>query len=226
MENIKQQLNQLADGKYKEFHGSLCPGTNNIIGVRVPVLRQYAKELLKKYSIEEIFKDLDNEYYEEILIKGMLIGLAKLDLETRIKYMREFIPQIDNWAVCDITCAGLKFIKNNQTEIWEFIQKYLKSNREFEIRFAVVIMLDFYINEQYIDKILKELDKINHSGYYVKMAVAWAISICYIKFPDKTHKYLQQNNLDDFTYNKAIQKTIESYRVSDNQKQILRKMKR
>lgn len=226
MENIKQQLNQLADGKYKEFHGSLCPGTNNIIGVRVPVLRQYAKELLKKYSIEEIFKDLDNEYYEEILLKGMLIGLAKLDLETRIKYMREFIPQIDNWAVCDITCAGLKFIKNNQTEIWEFIQKYLKSNREFEIRFAVVIMLDFYINEQYIDKILKELDKINHSGYYVKMAVAWAISICYIKFSDKTHKYLQQNNLDDFTYNKAIQKTIESYRVSDNQKQILRKMKR
>ncbi len=201
-------------------------GTNNIIGIRVPVLREYAKNLLKKYSIETIFGNLDNEYYEEILLKGMLIGLSKLDLKTRLKYIQEFVPQIDNWAVCDITCAGLKFIKNNQEVMWEFIQKCLQSEKEFEIRFAVVIMLDFYINEKYIEKVLKEADRIKHEGYYVKMAVAWAISICYIKFPEITHKYLECNNLDDFTYNKAIQKIIESYRVNDKQKQILKGMKR
>ena len=117
-------------------------------------------------------------------------------------------------------------IKNNKREFWNFLKPYLKSEKEFELRFSIVTLLDFYIVPEYIEQILIELDKIKHDGYYVKMAIAWAISICYIKFPKETKRYLENNTLDDFTYNKAIQKIIESYRVSEEDKQALRKMKK
>ena len=110
--------------------------------------------------------------------------------------------------------------------MWKFLQNYLKSQKEFYLRFSIVMMLDYFITEEYIDEVLIKLDTIKNDAYYVKMAVAWAISICYIKFPKKTLKYLKQNNLDDWTYNKAIQKTIESYRIDKDTKDILRKMKR
>lgn len=225
-QKVKQKLRELADPKYKEFHSGLCPGTNNIIGVRVPVLRNYAKELLKEYEIEELLKQIDNQYYEEIMLQGMLIGLAKQDFETMQKQIKEFVPKIDNWAVCDVFCAGLKATKKRKEEMWSFLQKYLVSKQEFEIRFGIVMILDYYIEEDYLDKDFKIFDSITSQAYYVQMAVAWAISIGLIKFYDQTIKYLETANLDDFTYNKALQKAIESYRITDERKYILRKMKR
>lgn len=228
-EEIKKQLKQLSDQKYKEFHGNLCPGTDNIIGIRVPILRNYAKELVKKYSIEELLKNTDDEYYEEIMLQGMIIGLdKKANIETILEYMKEFIPKIDNWAICDVFCAGLKITNKYPKEIWSFISKYLESDEEFELRFAIVMILDYYINEQYIDKVLKMLDSVHIDKYYVQMAVAWAISICLIKFYDRTIRYLQSENchLDKFTYNKSIQKAIESYRITDEQKVSLRSLKK
>ena len=228
-EEIKKQLKQLSDQKYKEFHGNLCPGTDNIIGIRVPILRNYAKELVKKYSIEELLKNIDDEYYEEIMLQGMIIGLdKKANIETILEYMKEFIPKIDNWAICDVFCAGLKITNKYPKEIWSFISKYLESDEEFELRFAIVMILDYYINEQYIDKVLKVLDSVHIDKYYVQMAVAWAISICLIKFYDRTIRYLQSENchLDKFTYNKSIQKAIESYRITDEQKVSLRSLKK
>lgn len=110
--------------------------------------------------------------------------------------------------------------------MWEFLQEYLKSKKEFELRFAIVTMLNYYITEEYIESVLKILNNVKHEGYYVKMAVAWAISIAFIKFPEKTMKLLENNNLDDFTYNKSLQKIIESYQVDENTKQKIRTMKR
>lgn len=222
---IKKNLLNLAETKYKEFHSGLCPGTNNIIGVRVPILRNYAKELAKQYPIEELLKQIDNQYYEEIMLQGMLIGLEKQDFETIKKHIEGFVPKIDNWAVCDVFCAGLKITKKYKKEMWEFLQKYLKSDQEFEIRFAIVMLLDFYIEEEYIEKDLQIFKQVTSQAYYVQMAVAWAISICFIKFYDTTLKFLQTNLLNKFTYNKAIQKAIESYRITDEQKDFLRKMK-
>ena len=149
-----------------------------------------------------------------------------MELEERLEYITKFVPKIDNWAVCDVSCAGFKFAKKYQSEVWKFLKPYLESNKEFEIRFGVVMLLDFYITEEYIDKVLEILNKIQYEGYYVKMAVAWAISVCYIKFPKETFKLLQENSLDDFTYNKALQKIIESYRVSEEEKKTIRAMKR
>lgn len=225
-QEIKKELLALVDPKYKEFHSGLCPGTDNIIGVRVPVLRNYAKEKIKKYEIEELLKQIDNQYYEEIMLQGMLIGLAKEDFPTWKKQIEEFVPKIDNWAICDVFCAGLKRTKKYKEEMWKFIQKYLESEQEFEIRFGVVMILDYYIQEEYLEEIFKTFNTITNQAYYVQMAIAWAISIGLVKFYDKTMQYLETAKLDKFTYNKALQKAIESYRITDKQKEILREMKK
>lgn len=226
-QKIKEKLFELSDEKYKEFHGGLCPGTENIIGVRVPVLRKYAQELFKKEEWKQTIEEIDNEYYEEIMLQGMLIGQAKNeDINTILKYVEKYVPKIDNWAICDIFCAGLKITKKYKKEMWNFIQKYLKSDKEFEIRFAIVMILDYYIDEEYLKEDFKIFDNIKHEGYYVKMAVAWAVSICLIKYYEDTTEYLKKSKIDNWTYNKAIQKAIESYRISDEKKQQLRKMKK
>lgn len=230
-QKIKKELEQLADEKYREFHTGLCPGTENILGIRVPVLRNYAKKLSKEYEIRDLLNDIDNEYYEEIMLQGMLIGLEKdkdknKDIQKILKDIEEFVPKIDNWAVCDVFCAGLKITKKHVKEMWDFLQKYVASDKEFEIRFGVVMILDYYITEEYLEKDFAIFDHIKSDRYYVQMAVAWAISICLIKFYDKTIDYLKQAKIDKFTYNKALQKAIESYRISDEQKAELRKMKK
>lgn len=226
-QKIKNKLLELSDQKYKEFHGGLCPGTENIIGVRVPILRKYAQELIKEKDWKETIKQIDNEYYEEIMLQGMLIGQAKNEnIDTILKYIEEYIPKIDNWAICDTFCAGLKITKKYKKEMWEFIQKYLKSEKEFEIRFAIVIILDYFIDEEYLKKDFKIFDNIKHEGYYVRMAIAWAISICLIKYYEDAVEYLKNAKIDNWTYNKAIQKAIESYRISDDKKDFLKKLKK
>lgn len=228
-EEIKEQLKKLSDQKYKEFHSGLCPGTDSILGVRVPILRNYAKELIKKYSLKELLENIDDEYYEEIMLQGMIIGQAKeKDFEKIKRWIQDFIPKIDNWAVCDVFCAGLKFTKKYEKEMWQLIQEYLKSSKEFYLRFAIVMILDFYIKEEYLDKDLEIFNNIKSDKYYVQMAVAWAISICLIKYYDKTIEFLRSGNcrLDNFTYNKSLQKARESYRISKEQKEELQAMKR
>ena len=226
-QKIKKKLLELSDPKYKEFHGGLCPGTENIIGVRVPVLRKYAQEQFKEKDWKQTIEEKDNQYNQKIMLQGMLIGQAKNeDINTILKYVEKYVPKIDNWAICDVFCAGLKITKKYKKEMWNFIKKYLKSYKEFEKRFAVVMILDYYIDEEYLEEDFKIFDDIKHEGYYVKMAVAWAISLCLIKYYEDTIEYLKKSKIDNWTYNKAIQKAIESYRISDSQKNFLRKLKK
>ena len=227
IEKIEEGVKELADEKYREFQLKLCPGVDNILGVRVPVLRNYAKDLLKKYSIDEILYSLNDRYYENIMLQGMVIGLNKnKDIDEVLEYVKKFIPKINNWAVCDTFCAGLKITIKNKEKVWNFLKEYLKSNKEFELRFAVVMILDFYVEEKYIDDILKIIDNIKSEAYYTQMAVAWLLSVCIVKFYDKTLEYLKNSKIDKFTFNKAIQKSIESYRITDEQKQTLKNMKK
>lgn len=222
---IRQKIFELSDEKYKEFHTKLSPTSSNIIGVRMPLLRKLAKEIAKG-DWREYLKTAENEYYEEIMLQGIVIGCVKVDVEERLQLISEFIPKIDGWGICDSFCNGLKFIKSNKERMWNFIQPYLKSDQEFYVRFAVVVLLDFYIDEAYITRVLYALDKIKHPGYYVKMAVAWSVSVCYIKFPEITMVYLKNNSLDDFTYNKSLQKITESFRVDNEIKLVIKRMKR
>lgn len=225
MYDLRDKLFELSDDKFKTFHSRLCPNTDNIIGVRLPLLRQLAKEIAKG-DWRNFLSNSKEEYYEEILINGLVIAYAKCDVEERLNYIESFVPKIDNWAICDSFCNTLKFVNKNKEIMWEFIQPYLKSYNEFEIRFAVVIILNYYITEDYIDLVLKTLDNIKHDGYYVKMAIAWAISMCFVKFEEKTMAYLKDNSLDDFTYNKSLQKICESLRVDKNTKELIKSMKR
>ena len=219
---IKQELKELADEKYKKFHTGLCPGVDNILGVRVPILRKYAKELQKRYpSIS--YQEIDNEFYEEIMLKGMLIGLnAKNDYQTNRDDLVYFINLIDNWAVCDVFVAGLKFIKKDLNGYWDFIKECTEKSKEFEKRFAYVAMLDYYINDEYIDEVLKILVHENSEKYYVYMSVAWALSVCLVKYYDKTLNVMLNSNLNKITFNKTLQKACESYRISEKQKNELK----
>ena len=226
---IKEHILKLVDKKYKEFHSKLCPNTDNILGVRVPILRNYAKELSKNYTTDELLKNIDNQYYEEIMLQGMIIGLSKeKDFEVIKKYIKDFVPKIDNWAICDVFCAGLKITKKYKEDMWDFIQTYLKSKNEFYLRFAIVMILDFYIEEEYLERNFEIFNNVRSDKYYVQMAIAWAISICLIKYYDKTIKYLKSKEckLDNFTYNKSLQKAKESFRISKEQKEELQKMKK
>lgn len=229
MDNIvvktRKVIEKNRDEKYKEFALSLLPGVNNLIGVRLPVLRKIAKEVVKE-DYKTYITSKDTFYFEEKMIKGFVIGLLKEDIEIVLSYVEEFIPHIDNWSVCDSFCSSLKITKENKERVWQFLNRYLKSDKAYDIRFAVVMMLWYYVDEEYLDKMLLEIDKIDYDHYYVKMAVAWAISMCYVKFPERTLKYLKDNNLDDFTYNKAIQKICESLKIDKETKSIIRKMKR
>ena len=226
MENkIRQDLFKMQDLKYKEFHSSLCPNLDDIIGVSVPKLREYAKNLYKNNNLKDI--KIEDRYYEELVIKGMLIGFqTRTPIEEVIKQIKEFVPKINSWAVCDVFCAGLKITKKYPYEMFEFIKQYLKSKQEYELRFAIVMLLDYYINDKYIDEVLKILDNIKSDKYYVQMANAWAISICLIKYYNKTLEFLKTTKIDNFTYNKGIQKAIESYRITNEQKKYLKTLKR
>ncbi len=219
---MRKKLLSLKDEKYREFNSKLLPNIDNVLGVRVPDLRKLAKELAK--GNWQNYKD--NLYYEEIMIQGLVIGYAKLEPEKRLELLREFVPKIDNWGVCDIVCSNLKFIKQNKELVWEFIQPYLNSGKEFEIRFGVVILLNYFINDEYIDRVLLILDKIKHDGYYAKMAGAWALSVCFVKYWDRTFEYFKTSNLEKWTYNKTIQKTCESYRITQDKKNLLKNERR
>lgn len=221
---IRKQIFELIDTDYQKFSAALIPTINNVLGVRLPELRKIAKKIAKG-DWRTYLKTAKDEYFEEIMLQGMVIGYIKTDIEERLFYVASFVPKIDNWSVCDSFCTGLKSTKENKERVWAFLQPYLSSKNEYEIRFGVVMLLNYYIETEYIERVLKLLDRVKHEGFYAKMAVAWAVSICYVKLPGPTMEYLRNNTLDDFTYNKALQKITESNRVDKETKNLIRSMK-
>ena len=232
-DSVRESLIESVDEKYREFNSSLVPGesTSKMLGVRMPRIREIAKKVVKENGQEyleavKLAEQSGNVYHEELLLHGIIIGHLKCEKEERKKLLDEFVPVINNWAVCDCSCMTYKFMKKDAGEWYDYLMKYMVSNREYEIRFAVVCLLDHFVKENFIDRILKELDAIRHEGYYVKMAVAWAVSVCFVKFPEKTKEFLHDDHMDDFTHNKSIQKIRESFRVSKEDKEWVKTLKR
>lgn len=222
---IKTRLKSLSEEKYKKFASGLMPGVGNILGVRLPLLRSVAREIAAT-DWRTYLSTADDEFFEEVMLKGFIIGSAKTDVEERLQLVREFIPKISNWSLCDSFCACLKFVNENRELVWNFLQPYFNSDKEFELRFAIVMGLYYFIDEDHIDEFLGLLVRIKHDGYYVKMAVAWALAECFAKQPEKTLEYLKNSDLDNFTYNKALQKIIESKMTDDSTRDMIRGMKR
>lgn len=222
---IREQIMELSDEKYRKFSSALLPNINNILGVRLPELRKIARKIAKG-GYESFLSDNDCKYFEEIMLKGMVIGYLNTDIDKLLHYTSDFIYLIDNWSVCDSFCSGLKLTREYKSAVWRFLKSYFGSDSEYFVRFAVVMIINYFIEEDYIDEVLEILNDIRHEGYYAKMSVAWAISICYVKFPERTDKLLENNDLDDFTFNKSLQKIIESRQIDDETKIIIRCMKR
>jgi 3-methyladenine DNA glycosylase AlkD len=223
--SIKERLRELVDEKYKTFTSVLNPGRENILGVRLPILQKMAKELAKG-DWKSYLNQAEDDTLEEVMLQGLVIGYINEDIDVILKLAVNFIPKIDCWSICDSFCGGLKITGKHRGQVWEFIQPYLLSEKEYDIRFGVVMLLDYYVLPEYTPLAFAHFNRIKHEGYYVKMAVAWAISYYYIQQPETTMEYLKENDLDDFTYNKALQKIIESLRVDKQTKDIIRSMKR
>ncbi len=230
IEEITAKLYDLTEEDFRVFNSKLLPGVTRILGVRLPAMRKLAKKTAKgdfrSYLEEAHEKITADSIHEEIMMQGLVIGYAKMERDEYRKYLDEFVPKISNWSVCDSCVNGFKFMRNDPEYWFDYLKIYRDSKEEFELRFMIVAMMNHFVDEDHIDEILSICNEIHHYGYYVKMAVAWTLQVCYVKFPEKTSRLLENNGMDDFTHNKAIQKIRESYQVSREEKEELGRLKR
>lgn len=223
-EEIRRTLREMSEEEYRKFNAGLLPGVSNILGVRIPKLRKLAQKMVRK-DWEQWLKEAEDTIYEEKMLQGLVIGYADMELEKRLSYIRKFVPKIDNWAVCDTFCGTLKCTQNYKKEIWEFLDPYVKSGDEYQERFAAVMLLEYYVEEEYLEKALARLSLLQSEGYYSKMAAAWALSVYFVKFPQRVMEYLEGIPRDTFVYKKTLQKILESYRVDRQWKTKIRQMR-
>lgn len=247
---IREYLITLSEKDYQKFSSGLIPGVDNMLGIRLPQLRRVAKEIAKR-DWEAAMEEPDY-YFEERMLRGMVLSYASRDMDKMLPYIADFIPMVDNWSVCDSVFMGMNLFQEDRERTWEFIQPYLWSDKEFEIRVAVIIMMQHLlkcdgrgckisrlrtvtmenlsdaVEEKglYFDKIFMAVNPIQTSAYYASMAVSWLVAEAFCCFPYHTYRYLQNNHLDDRTYNKAVQKIVESRIPSEEVKEHLRVQKR
>lgn len=225
---IQEEFQNFSSRANRSFTQGLHPGVPHVLGLRIPDLRSLAKRIASK-DWERYLSEAGDYYMEERLLQGLVLGYVHPDdIEIYLQRVMRFVHLINSWSVCDTFsfAGGYSYVAKHQERIWSFLEARMRGEQEYEIRFGVVMAIKYFINQQYIDELFHCLDSISHKGYYVKMAVAWAISVCYVKFPTRTLEFLSQNNLDDFTFNKSLQKILESYRVSEFEKQSIKSMKR
>ena len=214
----------MQDLKYKEFHGTLCNTCKyEIIGVRIPEIREYAKELIKE-DYTKFLNSKDIKYYEEIMLKGIIIGTSKMTLEDTFTQLEKFIPYIDNWAVCDIMSP--KVFRKHKEELINQIKKWSKSNKTYTIRFGIEMLMSHYLDDNFKEEYLKIPASVKKDEYYVKMMIAWFYATALAKQYDATIPYLKKKTLSTWVHNKTIQKAIESYRITEEQKTLLRGLKK
>ena len=217
-------LISLQDKKYKEFHSSLVLNSKyEMIGIRVPIMRDIAKKIAKS-NIEEFLNYAQDKYYEEVMIQGFAISHIK-DEKLFYKYFKKYINKIDNWALCDSFCTSIKIVKKYEDKYLKEAIRLALNKNEFISRVGLVIILNHFICLKNLDVIFDTLNKIHSDKFYINMAEAWLVCELFIKFPDRTKEFIKDNNLNKFTQNKAISKIHDSYRVSKEEKELLNAFK-
>ncbi len=218
---LLQELESLADPQYKAFHEGLIPGVRMAWGVRLPALRGLAKKLLRGDPVGFLEKTQPGSY-EETLLRGLVIGGLNLPWEGKRPWVEDFLPRIDNWAVCDTFCNSLKpRSPEDRRGMWAFFSPLYASSQEYSARAACVVQLSHFVDQEHVEEGLALLQQVAHPGYYAKMAVAWALSVWYVKFPQAVEELLAQQTLDPWVQNKSIQKVRESRRVGRAEKDAL-----
>lgn len=236
---LQEWLKNNSNSKYKQFQQKIINTKFPIIGIKIPVIRKIANNILKgnANSFLEICKD---ESFEEIILKGIVISKLNINFNQRIKVFEKYTDIIDNWAVCDIVTGSLKDFSTNKTDGYEYVLKCIHSSNPWKIRVGIVAMISFFVDELYIEKILshckyisekfsklktKTSKKHNSPHYYVKMANAWLISVCFAKFPTTTKTFLKTNHIEDETFKMSLQKIIDSHRVSTKDKTYVKQLR-
>lgn len=225
MNEIRESLLMQKDEKYADFTSSLLPYTprERIIGVRSPILRKIAKELISSGMSGDFVSNLPHMYHDENLLHAMLISSEKKDIEKAICEVEAFLPYVENWAVCDILVP--KVFLNHPEKVYKKLKEWLQSAHTYTVRFAFVVLLTCFLDDSFDEQILKIASEVRSEEYYVNMAKAWFFSFAIIKRPKETLPYFEDVRLDKWVHNKSIQKAIESYRVSAEQKEYLRSLK-
>lgn len=216
-------IKELRDIMPKKAIDNPC-GFKNFHGIRLPELRKIAK-LVAKEKRYDFFKQ-KHTTFEELTIHAYAIGYLKEDINVCLKYLKDFIPYIDNWSVNDSLCQNMKFARKYQEEVFEFLKSMKESNNEWEIRVVAVTLLSHFLNDKYIDEVITILDGLKRPTYMSKMGIAWAFATIMAKYEEKMFEYLKNSSLDVWTYNKALSKMKESFRVSSNAKEKLKSMRK
>lgn len=253
--STRQELLLLAEQGYMKFSASLIPGEEKILGVRLPQLREMAKKLAKGNWEEELATE--DIWFEETMLRGMLIGYATLCMEPAqaLSYIRDFIPRVHNWSICDSVFMKMDILKEDRAMTWEFLLPYMESGEEFKVRVALVIMMAHLLRcdrdekkisrlrnismedlesidkekeraGKYVSLILEQINRPFKEGYYAHMAAAWLVAEVFSCYPAMTVSFLQTCNLDEATYNKALQKITESKIPENDVKTYIRRMKK
>lgn len=280
--DIKDKLVSMADEKYRDFSKTLIPDSKLLLGVRLPMLRKMAKEIVKAGDWENTFGE--NEYFEEVMLEAMVTGYGvsiEDNLEKAKSMLDGLVQQVDNWSVCDSLCVSYDICGKYHGEMYQHIKKYIYSDKEFEVRVGLILLLNHYVKldwqgkkmprkravvladigaandtvndtvndtakggesscadmgntsdvngnlGKYTQIILEDINRPFNQGYYAQMAAAWLLAECFVTFPKAAYEFLKSSSkLDDFTYNKALQKICESRIPDDEVKNIIRSMKR
>ncbi len=221
---IREELFKLQDLKYRDFQGGLIPGTDvdHMIGVRTPELRKLAKAYVKRDDISEFLKDVPHEYFDESQLHAFIISEIK-DYDRCIEEVNFFLPFVNNWATCDQMSP--KVFKKHKEELLGEIDAWLKSDETYTVRFAIGMLMQHFLDEDFDVQYLDRVSKIRSDEYYINMMIAWYFATALAKQYDATIPYLEGQKLDVWTHNKTIQKAVESYRITPETKDYLRGLK-
>ncbi|MCM1569211.1 MAG: DNA alkylation repair protein [Roseburia sp.] len=221
---VREQLFLARDEAYQRFQSRLIPNipAQTIIGVRTPELRRMAKELAGREDVEEFLKDLPHAYFEENQLHGFIISGMK-DWEDCMERLERFLPYIDNWATCDQT--SVKVMKKNLPKALERIKPWLQSEHVYTVRFGIGCLMEFYLEDAFQSIYLDWVMAVQNQDYYVKMMVAWYFATALAKQYEAAIPYIEQRRLEEWTHKKTIQKALESYRITREQKEYLRTLR-
>ena len=223
MTGISAELFSKKDERYKEFNKKIVPDAKKpMIGVQLPKIR----ELVKKTTFERAkdFFQTEHVYYEEVMMHGLLIAKFCTREEDFI-YLEEFLPQIDNWAVCDVTATSIKKLAKNETLLYESVTKWLQSDKIYTIRFGIVCLLTYFCDKAYSENVIKLIRSIKTDEYYIIMAIAWLLSVMLVKDYESAARLLESKTLPRFIQNKTIDKARDSFRIDDKVKIYLKTLK-
>ena len=221
---VQQDLFAMQDLKYRDFHAKLMPTVEkeSVIGVRVPVLRTYAKKFGKTEEAKQFLKILPHQYYEENNLHGLLIEQIK-DYELCIEELERFLPHIDNWATCDL--LAVRTVKNHLNSYIKKIDRWLESEHIYTIRFGINMLMRYYLDDAFRPEYLEWVADVRSTEYYINMMRAWYFATALAKQYENILPFIEDKKLDVWTHNKTIQKAIESYRITPEQKMYLRTLK-